>query len=132
LPGLHLLQVGPTEGEIVASLRFALPPGIDVVLEPEIPALEPAPAPALVPAPIPTPAPLAVDDGPRRGRRVAHAVVVGLVGGAMFAGTFATSSAYDRQPSPALLWVNNGLIVTSAGLGVTSGVLLVRGLATPR
>lgn len=122
--GLHLLQVGASPRDFASAQVFHLPPGLELVLDPALPAAPPPPARRPLGA---TP----------RARRLLQAAVVGGAAAASYGVTFATHGAFYTQPegaggrTAARQRVNNGLIVGSAGLGVVSGVLLVRGLATP-
>jgi hypothetical protein len=137
--GLHLLQVGPDEQSARAALRFAIPPGQDLVLTPEIPEPEPEPLPAPSPvvAPLPAPAPLlppivVEPDGPRPGPRIAAGVVVTLIGGAVFAGSFLPASWAEGRPNDRVLpWVVDGMRIGAGVIGATGIVLVIRGAATP-
>lgn len=119
--GPHLLQVGPAPSDMAAALRFDLPSGIDLVLDPKLP------PPALTPVP--------ARGRDLRGRRILHALLVGGVGAAAYAVTFATEAAFYEPPkeerSAELRAVNDGIILGSAAIGTVSAVMLVRGIASP-
>jgi hypothetical protein len=106
--GPHLLQV--LETQVVAVQRFDLPAGLDLVLQPALP--------------------LEVEPSPRKGRRILHALLLGAGSGLTYGATFATSASWSANHSESLRVVNNGLVVSAGGLALTSGVLLVRGVAT--
>jgi hypothetical protein len=135
--GLHLLQVGPSPRNFTGAQVFYLPPGLELVLDPGLLAGERHPGsidglapPATRPPPVRRPP-------PPRTRRLIQAAVVGGAAAALYGVTFATNGAFYGQPegggarTAARQRVNNGLVVGSAGIGVVSGVLLIRGLATP-
>jgi hypothetical protein len=125
--GLHLLQVGPELDRMETARVFDLPPGIDLVLE--LP-FERAP----VQPPPPEPQQRPSSSGPRQ-RRILGALVVGGAGGLGYSATFLTQAAYYQKPegerSTALMFLNDGLLLSSAGLGVASVALLVRAFVTP-
>lgn len=128
-PGPHLLQVGLDHA--VAAMRFELPSGFDLVLAPEIPS-DLVPRLSVLPDLQPATAPQSPST---RDRRVSHALVAGGAAVLLYGATFATHAAYESappgQPPEGLRSVSNGLVLVSAGLGLTSGGMLVRGLATP-
>lgn len=119
--GPHLLQVGPRPTEMASALRFDLPPGIDLVLDPKV--TRPVEPPAVAPT------------RDLRGRRILHALVVGGVGAAVYSATFATNAAFYHSPpaqrSVELRAVNDGMVITSGVVGAASAVLLVRGITSP-
>jgi hypothetical protein len=129
--GLHLVQVGTAPEQMVGARIVDLPPNLELSLVFELP-----PLPAPVPAPVvPLPAPEPVVTRPSRGRRILHALVVGGAGALMYSATFVTKPAFYK-PAPAdrsfaLGVTNEALVLASIGVGTASGVLFVRGLATP-
>jgi hypothetical protein len=128
--GLHLLQVGPELDRMETARVFDLPPGLDLVLE--LPFERPLQGP--VPEERAPRTRLGWREDPRK-RRVLGALLVGGAGGLGYSATLLTEAAYYRKPegerSTALMFVNDGLLLSSAGLGLTSVALLVRGLTTP-
>jgi hypothetical protein len=122
-PGLHLLQIGLDASSMKTAFRFVQPSGFDLVIDPKLP-------------PLPVPPPVTQNrDTDRRQRRILHALAVGGAAGLVYGTTFATSAAYydapQQQRSNGLRALNDGLVLTSAGAGITSVVLLVRAATTP-
>ena len=119
--GPHLLQVGSGPSDMASALRFDLPSGIDLVLDPKLP-------PPAVP-------PVIARGRDLRGRRILHALLVGGTGAALYSATFATEAAFYGAPpeerSEGLRAVNDGMIIGSAAIGTVSAAMLVRGIASP-
>lgn len=90
----------------------------------------PAPQPDRI---VPDP-PVALAPRPRA-TRMGAGIATGAFAGVIYMSTFATKESFYAPPeghrSATLRNVNNGLVLTSAGLGVTSSVLVLWGLATP-
>lgn len=122
-PGLHVVQVGPSARNLQTAMIVDLPSGLELVLQPQdfgwsAPVVEQRPRPITS----------------QRGRRIRDGLLMGLAGGAIYGAALGTEAAYYAQApedNVELRLLTNGLVVTSAGTGLLSLGLVLRGLSTP-
>lgn len=131
--GLHLLQIGTSSSSMSVAIRFAQPPGLDLVIDPKLPLLDIVPSLSQAPLAEAPVAEAEIHDGPRpRKRRILQAFALGGVSALLYGATWTTYYAVPADTrGPGLYTATHGLWLASIGTGAASAGLLVWGIATP-